>query len=43
MIDKLRYIPNLPHENINFGNDDNDNVEVRRSDDSNLVKHSTPH
>ncbi|AUF83219.1 serine--tRNA ligase [Mesoplasma syrphidae] len=40
---KLRYIPNIPNLNMPIGNDDNDNVEVRRFADDKIIKHQTPH
>lgn len=43
MITKLQYIPNLPHKDITFGSDDNDNVEIRKSKHTKLVQHNTPH
>ncbi|EOA07293.1 Serine-tRNA ligase [Mycoplasma yeatsii 13926] len=43
MITKLQYIPNLPHKDITFGSDDNDNVEIRKSKHIKLVQHNTPH
>ncbi|MCK8461412.1 serine--tRNA ligase [Mycoplasma capricolum subsp. capricolum] len=43
ILEKLLYIPNLPHKDIYFGKSDEDNVEIRKSNHSNLLKHSTPH
>ncbi|AGJ91108.1 serine--tRNA ligase [Mycoplasma putrefaciens] len=40
---KLLYIPNIPHENIYFGHDDNDNLEIKKSKHTKLVKHNTAH
>jgi seryl-tRNA synthetase len=43
MDNRLRYIPNIPNENMPIGFDDNDNPEVRRFGDEKLLVHQTPH